>query len=391
MTKAPLPRATTLGLSRATFLALWLSVVVVLSCLLFTYRLFAAKASGVEPFWPKLLLEESISVTGGALLFFAIRWLVERYPWTVETWQQRLGLYAGSFLALSAVHTTWNWGVRTVFFALCGFGRYDYGIMPLRYIMELPADIIGFSLMTALIHGVDRIRAAAVRELHTAQLETSLARAQVKNLRLQLQPHFLFNALNTVSAVMYDDPAAADEILDRLATLLRASLATSHRDEVPLATELAILDAYVAILEARFGERIQVKRQIGEGLQDAFVPSMLLQPLFENAIRHGNAERKGHATITLTVERDGEKVRSGETLRLEVHDDGPGHPASCNPLAESGGGSGLGLRATAERLELLYGTAASFAAGNDPEGGFRVTLRVPLRRPFKVSDQEGVS
>jgi len=361
----------TLGLSRAAFFAVWLSIVVALSSLLFTYRLFAELASGDKPFWPGLLLQESVAVLGGALLFFVVRWLVRCLPWSAATWKRRLGVYAGLFVALSAVHTTWNWGVRVALFAVLGLGHYDYGIMPLRYVMELPADVLGFSLITVVIHGVERIRAARARELHAAQLETSLARAQVKNLRLQLQPHFLFNALNTVSSVMYDDPRAADEILDRLATLLRASLATSHRDEVPLQTELEILDAYLAILEARFGERIRVFRNVDDGLRDALVPSMLLQPLFENAVRHGNAEREGRATITLTA------VREGESVRIDVHDDGPGHPPGSDPLAEGSGG--LGLRATAERLELLYGGDASFAAGNDLGGGFRVTVRVPLR------------
>jgi LytS/YehU family sensor histidine kinase len=170
---------------------------------------------------------------------------------------------------------------------------------------------------------------------------------------------------------MYQDPAAADEMLDQLAELLRAALRTAQTDEVPLGEELAILGSYLAILRARFGERLQVTTEMEAGLEGALVPSLLLQPLVENAVRHGSVERFGRGRIEVRARRVGER------LLVEVEDDGPGAPPGRDPLAA--GPSGLGLAATAERLQLLYGDDQSFAAGSPEGGGFRVRASLPLR------------
>ena len=128
--------------------------------------------------------------------------------------------------------------------------------MPLPYLMEFPVDVLIFTLMVLATDISRRLELNRRRQLDAAQLEANLARAELENLRLRLQPHFLFNALNTVSAVMYEDPRRADEVLDRLGELLRASLEQDRIDEVSLAEELAILDAYLAITRARFGDRL---------------------------------------------------------------------------------------------------------------------------------------
>src|SRR5579864_8399861 len=143
------------------------------------------------------------------------------------------------------------WGLRSALFPLAGLGPYDYGVMPLRYLMELPMQLIAFTVLVGGLHAVAALEAARARELQAARVEGSLARAQLRSLRLQLQPHFLFNALHTISAAMYEDPAAADEMLEQLAELLRASLRTAQADEVPLAEELALLDRYLALQRAR--------------------------------------------------------------------------------------------------------------------------------------------
>jgi two-component system, LytTR family, sensor kinase len=238
-------------------------------------------------------------------------------------------------------------------------------VMPMRYWMELPLQVIWFTGLVAGLHAWSSLQAARERELRAAQLEGSLARAQLRNLRLQLQPHFLFNALNTISATMYDDPRAADEMLAQLAELLRASLRTAQTDEVPLSEELAVLDCYLAILRARFGDRLAVTLEIEPGTAGALVPSMILQPLVENAVRHGNAERQGRGAVAVRARREGGR------LILEVEDDGGGE-GTAHP------GTGVGLSATAERLCLLYGDAQTFSAGNGG-GGFRVRATLPLR------------
>ncbi len=348
---------------------LWLAAVVAWGLLLFTYRYLEVLANRERaPFGGPLINEMSGALAAG-VLFFGVRELVRRRPLERGRWARRLPLYVAGLLAFASSSTTLMWGQREALYRLAGLGDYDYGVMPLRYFMELPMQAIGFSMMVGALHAVAAYRRAREREVRTAQLAESLAQAQLRNLRLQLQPHFLFNALNTVSATMYRDPEEADEILDRLAELLRASLRTSSGDEMALAEEAAILDHYLAILRARFGEKVRVETGFEREVLGALVPAMILQPLVENAVRHGRAAESGEGRIELRARR------SGENLVLEVEDDGPGVADGKDPLA-----SGFGLSATAERLRLLHGDEQRLEASNRPGGGFLVRVTLPFRQ-----------
>ena len=357
---------------RVRGLALWLGLVVLLGLLLFTYHyleVLASRRSG-SPLEP--LINELTGAFAMGLMFFPARWLARRLPLTRSTWPRRVPAYVLAILILGPAATTLLWGARSLLYPLAGLGRFDYGVMPLRYFMELPLQAIALTVVFAAVHVYDALEAARARELRHAQLAGSLARAQLRNLRLQLQPHFLFNALNTISATMYEDPAAADEMLDQLAELLRASLRTAQSDEVPLGEELALLDRYLALMRARFGERLEVDLQLDPETATALVPSLLLQPLVENAIRHGNAERAGRGAIAVRARREEDR------LILEVEDDGPGDARQTNPSPDRRE-PGLGLAATAERLKLLYGDAQTFSAGNGHGGGFLVRACLPFR------------
>jgi LytS/YehU family sensor histidine kinase len=255
-----------------------------------------------------------------------------------------------------------------VLFPVVGLGHYHYGIMPLRYAMEFPADIAIFTLMVLFLHGARHLRRSRERELRAARLESGLAQAELRSLHLQIQPHFLFNALNTISSTLYEDPARADEMIDRLGELLRASLRTARSDEVSLREELQVLDAYLSLLAARFEDRLTVERDIADDVVSARVPPFLLQPLVENAVRHGGVESRGRGTIRLTARREGDEVV------LTVLDDGPGLTPG---VQETVGSEGIGLSATAERLQLLYGDEQRFTAATRPEGGFCVEIRLP--------------
>jgi two-component system LytT family sensor kinase len=389
--------------------ALWFGAVSGFGLLLFLYHYLESVAVG-QPETPLApFIRELTGAFVGGLLFFPIRWLVRRLPLASARWPRRLPVYLLAVLVCGGAATTLMWGLRSILFPLAGLGAYDYGVMPLRYLMELPLQVVWIGIVVAGLHAYAALDAARRRELRAARLESSLARSQLRNLRLQLQPHFLFNALHTVSAAMYDDPAAADEMLDQLAELLRASLRTAQSDEVPLGEELALLDRYLAIQRARFGDRLDVSIQIEPGAGFLLVPSLLLQPLVENAIRHGNAERAGRGAIAVRARQEDGR------LLLEVEDDGPGggaapgissavssssssssFPPAFAPPAADGGASpgsagsepaataavprGLGLSATAERLQLLYGDAQTFSAGHAPAGGFLVRASLPLRR-----------
>ena len=232
---------------------------------------------------------------------------------------------------------------------------------------------IGFSFITfcalvIVVLAADYYRLYRDRELCAARLEGALARAQLRALQAQLQPHFLFNTLNTIASLIPDDPAAAEELVESLGELLRAALRDGGRDEITLHQEIELLDQYVAIQERRFHDRLRIERIVAPDLGDAMVPPLILQPLVENAIRHGASARQGGGTVRVRIERDGEE------LLLAVEDDGPGFQSGSAAPA-----SGVGLANTRARLEQLYGAKAALETRNLPAGGAYVGVRLPLR------------
>jgi two-component system LytT family sensor kinase len=224
--------------------------------------------------------------------------------------------------------------------------------------------------LVALYHGVDyygRYRERIVRE---SQLTAQLAGARLEVLKMQLQPHFLFNTLHAISALVRKDPEAADRIITRLGDILRMTLQSNGRQEVPLQQELDLLEKYFEIQRARFGARLTVHLQADATSFDALVPSLLLQPVIENSIRHAVEAQEEPGSVWI------ETRRTGERIRLEVRDDGPGFPDDVKTPAP---GRGLGLRNTRARLAALYGDAGVFDLGDAAEGGARVTIEIPYR------------
>jgi two-component system, LytTR family, sensor kinase len=205
------------------------------------------------------------------------------------------------------------------------------------------------------------------RALRAHVLEAQLARAQLHFLELQLQPHFLFNSLNAIQELAHEAPDAAEQMLRRLHVLLALSLERSGRDEVSLRDELAALEPYLDIQRARF-DWLAVTVQTDADSRGALVPHLILQPLIENAIRHGLAVRRGPGRIGIKAGRHGGR------LRLEVRDDGVGLPRDTARLT-----SGIGLRNAGERLRQLYGSEHRFVLRNAPEGGVLVEIDVPFR------------
>jgi two-component system LytT family sensor kinase len=214
-----------------------------------------------------------------------------------------------------------------------------------------------------------RDREAHALALQTADLERRLVEARFQNLRAQLQPHFLFNALNTISAFTETNPQTARRLMGQLGDLLRASLTHASQPLVSLGEELTFLDDYLAIESARFEERITVSVHADDDLMGAVVPSFLLQPLVENAIRHGVAPRISGGCVEVTATRD------GTILRLRVRDNGVGLP----PGWEFSEHAGVGLRNVASRLEHLYHRPDLFRIVSIASGGVEVELDLPLR------------
>jgi two-component sensor histidine kinase len=210
---------------------------------------------------------------------------------------------------------------------------------------------------------------AARLAAETARLQAQLAEARLDALRRQLDPHFLFNTLNAISALVERDPRGVRRMIARLSELLRHSIEGAGEPEIPLERELELLQRYVDIMQVRFQGRLEVTTQVDERARDALVPNLILQPLVENAIKHGVSKVEGVGRITLEAER------VGADLVLRVRDNGPGPQPGGNGAGEAP--SGVGLRNTVARLEQLYGPHQRFALRPAEEGGTAAELALP--------------
>ena len=231
---------------------------------------------------------------------------------------------------------------------------------------NLLTEMIAFGAVAAALHALEFYRRYRERETQTAQLQARLSDAQLRALRAQLNPHFLFNTLNAATALIHRDPDAADAMLTRLGELLRLTLRSDPAHETPLHEEIALLERYLAIMRIRFADRVTVRCDVEPGVADALVPSFILQPIVENAFEHGVArlQRPGHIHIAARA--------ADEALVLTVADDGPGPGAA-------GGAPGVGLANTRRRLAELYGAHGSLELRGPAGGGATVAVRLPLR------------
>jgi two-component sensor histidine kinase len=325
--------------------------------LFFFYKYLDFPARGIHIPFTTPLIEELTGAWTVALMFPLLVHFARQFPIGRNGWPVAAVRHVGAMLLFSAAHTSLMWLTRSFAFPLLGLGRYNYGIMPWRFAMEFFHDVIVYWTIVAVVLLWDhRVRAS--------QLEARLANARLDNLRLQLQPHFLFNALNTISSVMYEDPRRADAMISQLSELLRSTLQDSDAQEVPLEHEVRTLELYLDIMRRRFEENLKVEIRVAPELQKALVPQLLLQPLVENSIRHGIDPASNAVSVTVTAERE------GEDIRLEVRDSGRGMPEP--PVRR-----GKGLTNTAERLHQLYGPRHRLELRNCEGGGLLVTVAVP--------------
>jgi len=322
------------------------------------------------------VLEEGTGVYSVFLLLpfvfrFARVYLFERKGWL------KLGLFhLAAAVLFSAVHTTMMAISRHFLAPLMGLGPYDYGIMTYRYPMEFSNDLIGFTAIVGLYSFYQRLRIAQAQQLAAAELQTKLVQAQLENLRLQLQPHFLFNTLNTISSVMYEDVRAADAMITQLSDLLRLTLQASRAHQIPLAEELEITRLYLDLMQKRFENKLRVTYSVDPSLHSSLVPQLILQPLLENSLRHGM--KPGSSAMDLSIAAH----RENGSLILQVSDTGSG----LGEIDPSGAfGRGVGLSNIRDRLTHLYGDGQQFSISNRPSGGAEVTLRVPLHTAAHIS------
>lgn len=342
-------------------------------CFLFSYRYLDDLARERAGTLGMRLLEEGTgSYTAFALLPLILR-AARFYLFQRKGWLRLVGWHLASAAAFSAAHTSLMAGTRWVIAPLVGLGSYDYGIMRYRYPMEFSIDFIFYTITVLAFYLFERLRMAQAQQLAAAELQTKLAEAQLENLRLQLQPHFLFNTLNTISSVMYEDVRAADAMVTQLSDLLRLTLRTASSHEILLSQELHITRLYLEIMQKRFEDKLRVTYAVDAGLENSLVPQLVLQPLVENSLRHGLKDGGNGIDISIGVKRD------NGSLILQVADTGAGL-GILDPEAVLN--RGLGLANIRGRLQQLYGTGHAFSIANRASGGAEVTLRFP----FHVSE-----
>ena len=314
------------------------------------------------------LLEQITGAYSAFLLLpFILRYtrffLFAPHPWFV-----RLSLHLLGATAYSLIHTSMMAVSRWTISPILGLGTYDYGIMRFRYPMEYSNDLVGYTLIVVIYYFFERLRLAQAQQLAAAELQTKLAQAQLENLRLQVQPHFLFNTLNTISAVMYEDLHAADAMLSQLSDLLRLTLRASRSHEIPLEEELQITRLYLDLMQKRFENKLSVSYSIDSSLLRSFVPQLILQPLVENSLRHGM--KPGAEVMALSISAQ----RNNGSVILKVSDTGAGLPAHDSERPTNG----IGLANIRGRLSQLYGPKANLILENQPTGGVEASLLLPL-------------
>ncbi len=310
------------------------------------------------------------------VFFFAMRYPLQRW-----NWGRRSLVYLAGGMFFCAAHMlmrgltpygVWNpqsnrW--ISVFWNSYGF-HTKLVFLEQMFLRNVIDDITGVYIPIVFIgHAVGYYRKFRDRELHTAKLEGQLARARLQALKSQLQPHFLFNAMHSISALMLTDVRAADKAMSRLSELLRMSLEVDESQVTTLSRELEFVNSYLEIEKVRFADRLTVHLDIAPDTLDAEVPHLLLQPIAENAVRHGISRRTEQGEIHIIA------IHLDNQLLLTVRDNGPGMSVpNGNPFRE-----GVGLRTTRERLKSFYGQNQSVCIRTLSADGLEVNIRIPFR------------
>jgi two-component system, LytTR family, sensor kinase len=345
-----------------------LGIWIALDLLVQTQNISWYREKGIPIPWTKFLGDY---VDSSVWAFFTpfILLAASRFPIEGRTWRKAVPIHVLAGVAASLLWLPELQGSRlvmSVFFDDASLFRDMSWSLVFRVIVE---GLLLYTQVVAIGHGMHYYREYSARDLSASRLEAQLAQAQLQILRMQLHPHFLFNTLNTISALIHKDIRAADRMLALLGDLLRDSFEKLGAQEVALKQELDFLDRYMEIEQTRFQDRLVFDKDIAADSLDGMVPNLILQPLVENAIRHGIARRAGAGRIELMA------WRNNGMMGVRIRDDGPGLPDE-SILTTKGG---VGLANSQARLEQLYGKRHRFEVSNRPEGGFEVVLEWPFR------------
>ncbi len=316
--------------------------------------------SDIEP-WKPLVWELS-----SVIVIFAVVPLIVRFERSFRLdarprWRI-IAAHAGAALVFSAWHVAAIIALRKLAYALAG-QTYDFGDVRIRFFYEFQKDLISYAVILGVIFANREFQVRRSGDLRAARLAAELDQARLKALTAQIEPHFLFNTLNAISNRMHEDVEAADRMISSLGALMRAAYDLDSQVLVPLARELQWLQDYAAMMTERFRGQLTFELKVAPGLDAAEVPRLLLQPLVENALRHGLPDGRGNLTVAV--------ARQGTRLLYTISDDGVG-------IDEGAAQHGTGISNVARRLELLFPGAHTLRLAAGRPTGTVVTLSFPV-------------
>jgi sensor histidine kinase YesM len=310
--------------------------------------------------WKPMVWELSSVIVIFALIPFVVRFeahfrLNARPRWRIVM------AHLGAALIFSALHVAGILLLRKLVYALVG-QRYGFDSLAIQGFYELQRDLITYVVILVVIFANREFQVRRTSDVRAAELATELSQARLKQLTAQIEPHFLFNTLNAISNRMHEDVEAADRMISSLGALMRAAYDSDNQVLVPLARELDWLRGYASMMTERFRGQLSFELKVAPGLETLRVPRLLLQPLVENALRHGLPSGRGNLTVDV--------ARDGTRLQYTISDDGIGIDDTSKKL-------GTGLSNVARRLELMFPGAHSFALAARHPAGTVATLSFP--------------
>ena len=334
---------------------------------------FEVRAAGMSHAASRIFSWGILTWLAWAPLTPAMIWLARKWSLVDETWKRNLAVHLPAFLFISALHTAAATKITLSIRPFDNMGSSPFEFWP-RFVARVPgsfgSDLLVYSAVIGTCYALDYYRKYREREFLASRLEAQLAQAQLDSLRMQLHPHFLFNTLNSIVGLVRDNKnAAAVSMLVGLSDLLRHALDHSASHEVELREELNFIRLYLKIQEMRFSDRLQIEFDIDPATTKALVPNLILQPLTENALRHGIARSADSGLVGISS-----AITDGH-LRLSVYDNGAGLPDDW----QMKGSTGIGLANTAARLQQLYDDNHQFDIRNRDTGGVEVVIMMPMR------------
>jgi signal transduction histidine kinase len=325
----------------------------------------------VEGNTPKFLLHVIEELTGSYSFFSLVPLMLllfKKLPIKRNNLITHIPLYFIAAFCIGFLHTLIMFITRTILYDAIGWGNYDFGYLPYRILMESLKLLLGFWILYGIYIMVKVSREKQNEKFRLIQLEEELTKTRLQILQSQLNPHFLFNTLNMISSTMYDDIHAADKMIANLSDLLRITLKRSNKGENILSSELEILNLYLEIMKARFGDKLKIIFDVDEKTNNALVPNFLFQPLVENSIKYG-MENLTETKISLSTKKVDEK------LLIKIKDNGPGIQKKSEQVLNGG----VGISNTIERLGKLYNNNYKFEWENLADGGLLLTIEIPFK------------